>query len=63
MGKCYKYYEVAASEVCPLILCYRITATKGFELINPENCIFRYIKIWNVILLLTYGFYCEKLYY
>ena len=45
MGKCYKYYEVAASEECPLILCYRITATKGFELINPENCIFRYIKI------------------
>ena len=34
------------------------------ELINPENCVdLRYFKIWNVILLLTYCFHSEKLYY
>ena len=69
MENVYKYYETAASEDsyrgCVVTVshnnCYYI---RGLELIKPENHIdLKYIKIWNVILLLTYWIYCENFYY
>ena len=48
MEKVYKYYEIAAFLTeCALILCLKTCFyIKGFELINPENCVdLRYIKV------------------
>ena len=53
------HYRVCIDAV-PQYNCYYITT--GFESMYAENYIdFRHIRIWNVILVLTYCFDCEKI--